>query len=138
MSCIFCQILEGKMPAHVVYEDDLVIAFLDIYPINAGHTLIVPKQHAELLSALPEETAGRMFQVAQKVEKALRSTSVHLEGANFVLNNGRAAGQEVPHAHLHVVPRFPGDGVRFQFQQKRAERDQLERCTLEIRKVLAQ
>lgn len=126
MSCIFCKIIEGSLPSHKVYEDDLVVAFLDIFPIHPGHTLIVPKQHAELLSGLTPETAGRMFEVARKVEMAIRASSIQCEATNLVLNNGTAAGQEVLHAHLHIIPRFRGDGVRFHITQKKASREELE------------
>ncbi|MCB9285050.1 MAG: HIT family protein [Lewinellaceae bacterium] len=126
MACIFCQILEGKLPSNKVYEDDLVVAFLDAYPINSGHVLVVPKLHCELLSGLPVETAGRLFQVAQTVEKAVRASGVRCEATNLVLNNGQAAGQEIPHAHLHIIPRFRGDGVRFQINQKKAGREELD------------
>jgi len=132
MACIFCQIIEGKVLSYKVYEDDLVVAFLDAYPINPGHVLVVPTQHSELLSDLPVETAGRMFQVAQAVDRALRSADVRCAATNFVLNNGREAGQEVPHSHLHVIPRFIGDGVRFQIDQKKADREQLETVVVKI------
>lgn len=126
MACIFCQIIEGRMPSYKLYEDDLVMAILDIYPITTGHTLIIPKQHTELLAGLPPETAGRMFQVARLVEKAIRDSPIRCEATNLVLNNGRAAGQEIPHAHLHIIPRHRGDGVRFQISQKKASREELE------------
>ncbi|MBK7408852.1 MAG: HIT family protein [Saprospirales bacterium] len=132
MACIFCQIIEGKIPSHKVYEDDLVMAFMDAYPINPGHVLVVPKQHSELVSGLPAETAGRLFQVAQTVETAIRASGVRCDASNLVLNNGQAAGQEIPHAHLHIIPRHRGDGIRFQFQQKKAGREELDSIALEI------
>lgn len=132
MACIFCRIVEGKLPSHKVYEDDLVVAFLDAYPINPGHVLVVPKLHSELLSGLPAETAGRLFQVAQTVEKAVRASGLRCEATNLVLNNGQAAGQEILHAHLHVIPRFRGDGVRFQIHQKKAGREELDSVAINI------
>ena len=132
MGCIFCQIVEGKLPAHKVYENEHVVAFLDLYPINTGHTLVVPKQHVELLSDLPPDTAAHLLQAAQQVEKAIRASTLHCEASNVVINNGKAAGQEIPHVHLHIIPRFRGDGVRFHVDQKKASREELETAALEI------
>lgn len=137
MACIFCKIVSGEIPSNKVYEDDLVIAVLDIYPITPGHTLVVPKQHHELVSDLPAETMASMAQAAQKVEKALRASSVRCDASNLVINNGRTAGQEIPHVHLHVIPRFRGDGVRFYVDQKKASREELEAITGELLEKLA-
>lgn len=136
MACIFCQIIEGKLPSYKLYEDDLVVAILDIYPITTGHTLIIPKQHTELLAGLPPETAGRMFQVARLVEKAIRDSPIRCEASNLVLNNGQSAGQEIPHAHLHIIPRYRGDGVRFHISQKKASREELEAAAGDIAEKL--
>jgi len=132
MSCIFCKIVSGEIPSNKVYEDDYVVAILDIYPITPGHTLVVPKQHHELVSDLPPEILAGMARAAQKVEKALRASSVKMEASNFIVNNGKGAGQEVPHVHLHVIPRFHGDGVRFYIDQKKATREELEAITAEL------
>jgi len=109
MSCPFCRIVAGELPAEVVYEDEHVLAFLDIYPMNPGHTLVVPKSHVERLSDLPDELCGPLFAAARKVAVAAIS-ALGASGANVGLNDGRAAGQAIPHLHIHVVPRFPGDG----------------------------
>jgi len=107
--CIFCRIASGELPASVVYEDERTIVFLDIQPINPGHVLVVPKAHAESLAELSPEDAGQMMRVGQMMDQALRQSQLHCEGVNLFLADGKAAGQEVGHIHLHVFPRFEGD-----------------------------
>lgn len=115
-SCVFCRILNGQLPGSFVYQDELVAAFMDIHPVNPGHLLIVPRRHESAFAHVPFGVAGRMFQVAQKLRMAMDHTSgLRIEGANIFLSDGEAAGQEVPHAHLHVVPRFAGDRHRMGF-----------------------
>jgi histidine triad (HIT) family protein len=113
--CIFCNILDKKAPASFVYQDELCVAFMDIHPVNPGHVLVVPRQHAELLISLDGDSAGRMMQVALKVDAALRQSGIRCEGVNLFLADGRSAGQEVPHVHLHVFPRYRGDGHHLRF-----------------------
>ena len=108
--CVFCRILKGEIPCCKVYEDDKVLAFLDIAPFNFGHTVIVPKEHNHSVTTLPEEYLSAMFVVAPKLAVAIM-TATGAEGFNLVLNNGHVAGQVVPHAHLHILPRFADDDV---------------------------
>jgi histidine triad (HIT) family protein len=109
-SSIFTKIINREIPADIVYEDDTVLAFLDIQPINIGHTLIIPKVPFVNIFDGDAETLGYMMQVAQKIGIAM--TEVKLaEGVNIVMNNGHIAGQEVFHAHLHVIPRHENDKV---------------------------
>lgn len=108
--CIFCRIASGELPASVVYEDDLTMAFLDIQPINPGHVLIIPKQHAESIIDLSADDAAHLMRVGQILDKALRWSDLRCEGVNMYLADGRVAGQDVAHIHLHVFPRFEGDG----------------------------
>ena len=107
-NCIFCKIVSGDIPAKIVYEDDFTIAFLDISPCAEGHTVVIPKKHFELFTDMDDEDAGNLFasvnKVANAVEKALNT-----DGSNIGLNNGKAAGQEVPHVHVHIIPRKEGD-----------------------------
>lgn len=110
-ACIFCKIVAGAIPASKLYEDDLVVAFLDIAPLNPGHSLIIPKEHAFNIGGVPEATAGRMLAVAARLGGALMR-AVDADGFNLILANGAVAGQVIPHAHLHVVPRFPADGLQ--------------------------
>lgn len=110
MSTIFQKIITREIPADIVYEDEYVLAFLDIKPANHGHTLVVPKvAFTDALSGDPE-TLARMMLVGQKIALALSHT-LHCDGVNLIMNNGEAAGQEVFHAHLHVIPRFFEDNI---------------------------
>ncbi|MBG0785592.1 MAG: HIT family protein [Anaerolineaceae bacterium] len=108
--CIFCRISTGELPASVVYEDESTMAFLDIQPINPGHVLVIPKQHAGSLVDLSPEDAAHLMQVGQIIDKAFHWSDLKCEGVNIFLADGRAAGQDVAHIHLHVFPRFHGDG----------------------------
>lgn len=111
--CLFCKIVAGEAPAIVVYEDDLVLAFLDIRPITAGHTLIIPKNHAATLDSLDADLAADVFRVGHLLARALRRSDLGADGANLIINDGRAAFQTVHHTHLHVVPRKHRDIVQF-------------------------
>lgn len=113
--CIFCDILAGKAPASFVYQDELCGAFMDIRPVNVGHVLVVPRQHAVLLTELDEASARQMMWVAEHVDSALRASGIKCEAVNLFLADGRAAGQEVMHVHLHVFPRYRGDGHHLRF-----------------------
>lgn len=108
-SCLFCKIANKEIPSSVVYEDDTVIAFLDINPVNIGHTLVVPKTHYEDLHALPDDLLATIAIEVKRVAMAVKA-GVFADGINIEMNNGPAAGQIIPHAHFHVVPRYEGDG----------------------------
>ena len=108
MSTIFSKIIAGEIPCDKVYEDDVVMAFLDIQPIQPGHTLVVPKVPSENGIACDPDTLGHIMKVAQLIAKAQMET-LKCDGMNFFMNNGAAAGQEVFHTHLHVIPRFTDD-----------------------------
>ena len=110
--CLFCELIAGRGAASIVYEDEVAIAFLDIAPVTPGHTLVVPKRHAAGLKDLDEETGMHLFRVAQRVAGALRHSGLRCEGINLFLADGAAAFQEVFHIHLHVLPRFQGDGFK--------------------------
>lgn len=115
--CIFCKIIDGTFTSSKIYEDDLVLAFMDIQPVNPGHILIVPKKHEEMISNIDDEISSRMFTTAKKINKALRKSNIKVEGINYFLADGEAAGQEVFHTHLHVFPRFTGDGFGLKFNE---------------------
>ena len=114
-NCIFCKILTGKLPSSTIYQDDLCSAFMDIQPVNPGHVLVIPNLHAESLAELDPDTGAHLFKIAQRVSIALRNVNVKCEGVNLSLADGEAAGQEVFHVHLHVFPRFKGDGFGLKF-----------------------
>ena len=109
MDCVFCKIIAGQIPAAKVYEDDRAVAFLDINPINPGHTLVVPKAHYADLLSTPPDLAAHLMTVVQRVAAAVRA-AVGGQDFNLGLNHGAGAGQSVGHVHLHIMPRRPGDG----------------------------
>ncbi len=111
--CVFCDIVASRVPASVVYRDERVCAFMDIRPVNPGHLLVIPLVHSADLTTLESDTGARMFQVGQRLAGAIRRSGVRCEGINFLLADGEAAGQEVFHVHLHVIPRYAGDGFGF-------------------------
>lgn len=128
--CIFCDILAGQKPAYFVHRDDLCAAFMDNHPVNPGHVLVVPIQHAAMLADVDEDTAGHLLKVALRVEVAIRSSGIQCEGVNLYLADGRTAGQEVMHVHLHVIPRYSGDGHHLRFNPvyfTRPSSDELEK-----------
>lgn len=118
--CIFCKIIAGKIPANKVYENGHSLAFLDINPVNKGHTLVVPKEHYTDLYALSSAVLHDMIDAVQKVAAAVKK-GVAADGINIGMNNGRAAGQVVFHAHMHVIPRFSGDGLHHWPNKKYAD-----------------
>jgi histidine triad (HIT) family protein len=138
VSCIFCDISAGDAEASFVYEDDRTIAFLDIAPLNAGHTLVVPRTHAASLEELEPDDAQHVIRVAQRVAIALRRTGFRVEGVNLWLADGAAAGQDVFHAHMHVVPRFDGDGfvVSLPPDRHRPAREELDANAAALRSAL--
>ena len=134
--CVFCKILAGDIPAAKVYEDDKVLAFLDIAPFNFGHTLVIPKAHCHGLSDMPGEFRDALFAAAAQIAPAvLRVTGA--TGFNLLLNNGSVAGQEVPHAHLHIIPRFVDDKVLLGASQKKYEGEELDEMKEKIQAKIA-
>lgn len=106
--CIFCNIIEGKLPSAKVYEDEFVYAFLDISQVTTGHTLVIPKQHVKDIHELPEDIASKLFAKVPKISNALKK-ALQPAGINLLVNNGIAAGQSVFHIHIHILPRYEGD-----------------------------
>jgi histidine triad (HIT) family protein len=134
--CPFCEIVALRLPASELCRDDLVVAFLDIRPITPGHLLVVPRSHAAGLADLPRPTGRAMFTTAQRLAAALRESGLRCDGVNFFLADGEVAGQEVDHVHLHVVPRFAGDGFRLSAQFMSPERAELDATAGLIRAAL--
>lgn len=110
-NCLFCKIISGEIPSNKVYEDNAVFAFLDIYPASEGHTLIAPKKHYSNFTEMSAEDVASLFEAARKITAAVEKT-FSAQGSNIGINNGEVAGQEVPHVHVHVIPRKKGDGGR--------------------------
>lgn len=113
VDCIFCKIVKGDIPCYKIFENDKVLAFLDINPINPGHTLVISKKHYETLKDMPphewEYLNGIVHDLYQKINK-----KVEPDGINIVQNNGKIAGQAIPHVHVHIIPRFKGDESHYQ------------------------
>lgn len=107
--CIFCKIIKGEISADKIYEDENCFAFLDITPINPGHILLISKEHYENLYDLPDDLFAKMAPIIKKLAIAIKK-GVNAKGINIGMNNDPAAGQIVPHAHFHIIPRFPNDG----------------------------
>lgn len=107
--CVFCRIIDGEIPARTVYEDDDVLAFLDANPLARGHTLVIPKNHHERVADLPAADRDAVFETLGRLTSAVEA-AVDADGVTVGMNDGDAAGQEVPHVHGHLVPRFDGDG----------------------------
>jgi len=109
--CIFCKIIQGEIPATKVYEDEKVLAFMDINPLNDGHTLIVPKRHAETIFEIDPQDLIATMKVAQKLAIAIKK-ALNSDGMIVVQLNNKAAGQMVPHLHIHLIPRWENDGLQ--------------------------
>ncbi|MEV6771533.1 HIT domain-containing protein [Nocardia sp. NPDC051030] len=111
--CGFCRIIAGEAPATKIFEDDILMAFLDIRPITRGHTLVIPKWHASDLDDLNPALGAQLFAFGHRLAKAMRRSDLRADGANLLINDGKAAFQTVHHVHLHVVPRQQGDTLNF-------------------------
>lgn len=130
--CLLCLLALGEAERSVVHEDERAIAILDLFPVNPGHTLVFPKSHVALLSELEQEDAGHLFQLCRRTAAVLYRSELRCEGLNLFLAEGEAAGQEVPHLHLHVIPRFEGDPFRIEREggweeERRGELDRIAR-----------
>ena len=136
--CIFCAIAAGKAAASIVHSDEQVVAFMDIRPVARGHVLVVPRQHADGLTDLDVEDGAQMFRVAQRMAAAIRRSGLPCEGVNLFLADGKIAGQEVLHVHLHVLPRNPRDGFRVRMDWRLPPRAELDEEAGLIREGLSQ
>ena len=110
MDCVFCKIISGEIPCYKVYEDEDFLAFLDIYPVNMGHTLVIPKGHFENIFSLPDDVASKYFVVVKKIASVVKEV-MNADGINIGMNNLSAAGQVVFHSHIHIIPRYKNDGL---------------------------
>lgn len=141
MNCTFCRILNNELPSSRVYEDEYTLAFLDIHPIAQGHTLVVPRRHVESYTDLSPEEVAQLAQVGRLIAAHLKSAVEECEGISLSLADGTSAGQEVPHAHLHVIPRRRGDGFGWQFppgySSEAAPRNQLDSAAALVRDSIA-
>ena len=110
MSCIFCDILDGKRDAHILYEDEYHVAFLDKYPIDTGHSLVIPREHHETITQMTPENVGKLFSIVPRIASAVLS-GASADAFSIGQNNGRAAKQIIPHVHIHIIPRYNKKGT---------------------------
>jgi histidine triad (HIT) family protein len=137
--CVFCDLLAGGIPVSLVHRDPLCAVVVDLRPVNPGHVLVMPVRHASSLAGLTDAEGAAMFALARRMDAALRGSGLRCEGVNLLLADGEAAGQEVFHAHLHVFPRFAGDGfgLRFGPDYRRARRAEMDRVAALLADSLA-
>jgi histidine triad (HIT) family protein len=133
--CLFCKIVAGALPSQNVYEDANVLAFLDIHPVNPGHTLIVPKAHSAGCADIPEEDLTNVMKAAKRIAPGILKT-VGADSFNLTTNCGRAAGQIIFHTHFHLIPRFPTDGYKH-WRRDTDEHQDLASVAEKIRRELA-
>jgi histidine triad (HIT) family protein len=131
--CVFCDLVVGEGEASVAYEDEVLVALMDLNPVNPGHVLLVPRHHAATMSDLDEETGAHVFRIAMRMQQAVRRSGVRCEGVNLFVADGEAAFQDVFHFHLHVIPRFAGDPFKIDADWKEAPRLELDRVAADIR-----
>jgi len=120
MNCIFCKIAEKEIEAEVLFENEEVISFLDINPVNFGHALVIPRNHYDNFLEVPASELDGLIKTVQNVSSAIKS-SLNPDGINLVANNGRAAGQSIFHFHFHIIPRFYDDDFKFRLNLKKYE-----------------
>jgi len=133
--CIFCKMVAGQIPVTKIYEDDVVLVFLDIGPISDGHTLVIPKQHFEKLHDCPAELLGQVASRLGKIAGAVAG-AMNSDGYNVLCNNGRAAGQVIEHLHFHIIPRNTGDGVFDRWPSYKYQEGKIEAIAAGIRENL--
>lgn len=133
MECLFCSIAKKEIPSHMVYEDGAAAAFLDIHPRAPGHTIVVPKRHAETILEVPESDIGPLFGAVKKVARMVKH-AFGSDGLTIGINHGKASGQVVEHLHIHIVPRFFNDrGISVQGVVERPSEESLEAVALKIK-----
>ncbi len=134
-SCVFCKVVAGEIPVTRVYEDEAVLAFLDIGPLSDGHTLVVPKRHCTRIHTCEPDVladvGARLGRIAQAI-----ATAMEADGYNVLSNNGSAAGQVVDHVHFHIIPRRTGDKVFTEWPSHKVEQGQIEEIAARIRRNL--
>lgn len=137
MSTIFDKILDGEIPCHRVYEDEHVLAFLDIGPLSRGHILVIPKERKAQMHELSDETAAAMGRLLPRLSRAVLAAT-GATAYNILQNNGAAASQVVEHVHFHIIPRYTSSGLGLVWNASRLESDEAERLVADLRKALGQ
>ena len=111
IDCLFCKIVSGEIPATKIYEDENFLAFLDVNPVNQGHSLVIPKKHSRNILDIDDDILKTMMPVVKKLSQKIK-TSLNADGINIIINNEPAAGQVIFHTHVHIIPRFDSDGLK--------------------------
>jgi histidine triad (HIT) family protein len=131
--CLLCDIVAGRAESSHAYDDERVLAIMDLYPVTQGHLFVFPKEHASSLETLDENLGAHLFQVAHRLAKGLYRSGLPCDGVNMFLADGEAAFQEVAHVHLHVFPRTPGDSFRIDADWRRRDRQELDAAAEQVR-----
>lgn len=134
-TCIFCRIAQKQLPAVLVYEDEKVLAFLDIKPLNEGHTLVIPATHYESIFDIPQELIAYLHGITKQVAIAVKKAT-DADGISIIQQNGKAAGQDIFHLHVHVIPRYEGQKLPSYSEVSEADRTKLSQTAAKIRKNL--
>lgn len=137
MGCIFCDIVQGRIPCEQVYATERVLAFLDIAPVHPGHVLVVPRAHYPTLAEIPADLGNDLLKALQQVYGAILR-GVNATGLNVIMNNLRVAGQLVDHAHFHLIPRHENDGLQLWPQSSYQSQDQMHRVAEAIREAMGE
>jgi histidine triad (HIT) family protein len=135
MDCIFCDIINGNATGEILYEDERIISFLDIRPVNYGHTLVIPKAHYENFLLVPEEELAKLINITQKISSAIIK-SLKPDGFNVITNNGAAAGQSIYHFHFHIIPRYKEDAFNFKLNLKSYDQGKMKEFATKIRSAI--
>ena len=134
-SCIFCRIVQRQVPASLVFEDEKVMAFLDIRPLNEGHTLVIPKAHYESIFDIPKESIAYLHGITKRIAIAVEKAT-KADGISIIQQNGKAAGQDIFHLHVHVIPRYEDQKLPSFSEISEVDREKLSQTAQKIRKYL--
>lgn len=138
-NCVFCKIVKGEIPSYKVYEDDEILAFLDISQTTPGHTLVIPKKHIQDIFHFDAETASKVFSKVPEIARAIRDSNPNIKGMNIVNDNGKIAYQSVPHAHFHLIPRYTKNdtfSINFSDNSKQYDKNKYQKIADSITKQL--
>ncbi len=135
MDCVFCKIRDGQVPSVKIYDDERTFAIMDINPLNEGHVLVIPKAHAATIYEITEDDLGRSAIVAKRIARAVQQ-ELQPDGLNLLQANGAAAFQSVPHFHLHLIPRWNGDGKGFDWKLVKGDPERIRATGEKLRAAL--
>ena len=132
--CLFCKIVKGELPSSKLYEDEDTLAFLDLFPVNKGHSLVIPKEHYETIFDVPANILAKVSSVMKNVADAVKN-GVNADGISIAQSNGKDTGQVIPHIHFHIMPRFKDDGLKL-WPQGKYEEGEMDKFKEDISKFL--